>query len=94
MSSRQRLQDLRRSPEATKEYLDWLSDPITLLVLGAMREYGRPRAPVAANNDSVQLLLGESIGWNGAADLMETALMSTTQPEGTMEASYGAVKPE
>lgn len=72
------------------QYFEWLKNPVTQLFLGAFRERGRPAKSSMITTDAAFMLLGESFGWNGAADLMESPRAVKLQASVEPEASYGA----
>jgi len=95
MHALKRLADMVSTAEGVKNYMTWFEDPITQAMLAAIRELGRPRRPGMGGVETAHLLLGETLGYNGAADFMENPGSSTSKVGGDIVASYGAgPKPE
>ncbi len=86
----EKLSELLRSATGQENYLAWLQSPVTQLFLGALREYGRPRRPDIVVTEAAYLALGESLGWNGAADLIENPAGIAPRASVQPDPSYGA----
>jgi hypothetical protein len=86
----EKLSEMCRDSVGQKTYLDWLGDPVTQLFIGSMREAGRPQRPDIINEAATYLALGESLGMNAAADMMESPRHSGDDTAPELEASYGA----
>ena len=89
---REKLADMLGSSSGQEMYLQWLSDPVTQVYIGAIRERGRPARPDIIQTEAAFLSLGESLGWNGAADLMENPVGQVSQAGTRHEPSYGATR--
>jgi hypothetical protein len=85
-----KLRELNASAEGRAQYLAWLGDPVTQLLIGAIRQMGRPLEPGVVSAESVFMALGKSLGFNGAADLMENPGAHDVQVGEPLVASYGA----
>ena len=86
----EQLSEMLKSSVGQEKYLEWLGDPVTLLFIGSIREAGRPHRPDIVNAEATYMALGESLGMNAAADMMESPRQSGASTETTLEASYGA----
>ena len=86
----EKLTELTASSEGQAMYLKWLADPVTQIFLGSFREKGRPRRPDLIQTEAAFLSIGEALGWNGAADLIENPRQQFAGVGIAPEPSYGA----
>ena len=90
MRNVQRIREMASTSAGQEQYLEWLANPHTQAFIGAFREMGRPQRPDMINVQSAFLALGESIGWNSAAELMENPGTTSSKVGRDLVASYGA----
>ena len=93
MTHSERLRELVATAEGGENYIRWLENPITQAFIGALREHGRPTRPDVIATEAAYLSLGESLGWNAAADLLENPAGARPQVREELVASYGAALP-
>jgi len=83
--------EMLQSASGQEQYQRWREDPVTMRFLAEIRRRGRPRRPALGGGmEDAYMVLGESLGWNGAADLMENPLAMTPRATAAPEPSYGA----
>jgi hypothetical protein len=83
--------EMLQSASGQEQYQRWREDPVTMRFLAEIRRQGRPRRPALGGGmEDAYMVLGESLGWNGAADLMENPLAFSPKVAPTPEPSYGA----
>jgi hypothetical protein len=89
-TSESKLAQMCQGESGEGQYLDWLANPFTQMFLSTFRERGRPARSTMMTSDAAFMALGESYGWNGAADLIESPRATTPKAGRSLDASYGA----
>lgn len=93
MRATKRVREWLGSPEGSKEFISWMSNPVTMLLLEAARERARPSASeiyVPKGVDPSACMLGIGIGANDTLDFLESPFVAIQPVRRMPEARYEA----
>lgn len=87
-----RVRDLLSTSDGQRQFIEWLSLPLTQELLAAGRELARPRRPSGDNGETTDFTLGRSLGAFEILDFLASPVCTREEDAGLpkLTPSYGS----